>query len=152
MTHRNELRAAIELDAAPADVWAVLMDVEAYGRWNPFVTSIDGTPAIGSRLTVRLQPPGRRGITMHPTVTELEPGRVFAWLGALGVPHVFDGAHRFELQPIDEGRRTRFVQSERFSGLLVPVVRRAILPATLEGFTAMNGALAERVAARRLPA
>ena len=63
------------------------------------------------------------------------------------MPHSFDGAHRFELQPIDGGTRTRFVQSERFRGILLPLVRRSILPATLRGFEAMNLALAERVVA-----
>jgi hypothetical protein len=143
----NELRAEVEIDATPAEVWAVLMDFSSYPRWNPFVTSIRGGAAVGDRLTVRLQPPGGRGITMRPRVTESEPGRTFAWLGVLGVPHLFDGAHRFELEPIDGGRRTRFVQSERFRGLLVRAVRRAILPATLRGFEAMNRSLAARAAA-----
>ena len=54
-------------------------------------------------------------MTSKPAVTVNEPGRAFGWLGRLGgVPHIFDGAHRFELEPIDGGRRTRFVQSERF--------------------------------------
>ena len=66
-------------------------------------------------------------------MTVNEPGTAFGWLGKLGgVPHLFDGAHRFELEPIDGGSRTRFVQSERFRGILLPLVRRSILPATLE--------------------
>jgi hypothetical protein len=85
---------------------------------------------------------------MTPTVTVNDPGTAFGWLGSLGgVPHLFDGAHRFELEPIDEGRRTRFVQSERFRGILLPLVRRSVLPATLRGFEAMNRALAERMVA-----
>jgi hypothetical protein len=39
------------------------------------------------------------------------------------------------------------VQSERFRGILLPLVRRSILPGTLSGFEAMNRALAERVVA-----
>jgi hypothetical protein len=84
---------------------------------------------------------------------EIEPGKAFGWLGRLGgVPRVFEGAHRFELAPIDGGRRTRFVQSERFRGILLPLVRRSILPPTLRWFEAMNGALAERAAAVKAPA
>ena len=147
MTDRNELRAEIEIDAEPARVWAVLMDFEAYPEWNPFITSIQGERTVGAKLRARLQPAGGRGITMTPSVTVNEPGSAFGWLGKLGVPHLFDGAHRFELQPIDGGSRTRFVQSERFRGILLPLVRRSILPATLAGFEAMNRALAERVVA-----
>ena len=148
MTHRNELRAEIEIDAEPARVWTVLMDFETYPDWNPFITSIQGERTVGARLRARLQPAGGRGITMNPSVTVNEPGSTFGWLGKLGgVPHLFDGAHRFELQPIDGGARARFVQSERFRGILLPLVRRSILPATLRGFEAMNQALSERVVA-----
>ena len=148
MTNRNELRAEIGIDAAPGRVWAVLMDFEAYPEWNPFITSIHGEREMGARLRARLQPEGGRGITMSPSVTVNERGAAFGWLGKLGgVPHLFDGAHRFEVQPIDGGTRTRFVQSERFRGILLPLVRRSILPPTLAGFEAMNRALADRAAA-----
>ncbi len=150
MGTKNELRAEIEIDADPGTVWTWLTTFEAYPDWNPFIPSIDGSPVSGSRLRVRLQPPRGSGITMHPVVTVSEPGRAFGWLGRLGgVPRLFDGAHRFDLEPIDEGRRTRLVQSERFRGILVPFVRRSILPATLEGFEAMNRALAERAVATK---
>jgi hypothetical protein len=65
------------------------------------------------------------------------------------VPHLFDRGHRFGLEPIDAGRRTRFVQSERFQGIVLPFVRRSVLPPTLRGFQAMNRALADRAAAMR---
>jgi hypothetical protein len=152
MTAKNELRAEIEIDADPGTVWDVLTDFEAYPGWNPFITSIDGAQRLGARLHARLQPPGR-GFTMKPTVTVNEPGTAFGWLGRLsGMPRLFDGAHRFDLEPIDDGSRTLFVQSERFRGVLLPFVRRAILPVTLQGFQAMNRALADRAAAAKAAA
>lgn len=148
MTAKNELRAEVEIGADPDTVWHVLTDLAAYPEWNPFITSIEGDLSVGSRLHVRLQPPEGRGITMKPVVTVSEPGSAFGWLGRLGgIPHLFDGAHRFELHPIDGGRRTRFVQSERFQGILLPLVRRSVLPATLRGFEAMDRALADRAVA-----
>jgi hypothetical protein len=153
MGTRNELRAEIEIDADPGTVWAMLTTFEAYPVWNPFIRSIQGSLEPGSRLHVRLQPPGGRGITMAPVVTVSEAGRAFGWLGRVGgIPRLFDGAHRFELESMDEGRRTRLVQSERFRGILVPFVQRSILPATLEGFEAMNRALADRAVAAKASA
>jgi hypothetical protein len=152
MTVRNELRAEIEIDADPSTVWGVLADFEAYPEWNPFIDPIEGNQEVGARLRLRIQPPDSRGMTLTPHVTVVEPGRTFGWLGTLGVPHLFDGAHRFELEPIDGGRRTRFVQSERFRGVLLPFVRRSVLPATLRGFEAMNRALADRAVAKRTSA
>jgi hypothetical protein len=150
MKAKNELRASIDIDADPATVWDVLTDFGAYPEWNPFIKPIEGGQSLGSALRVRLQPDAGRGFTMKPVVTVNEPGKAFGWLGRLGgVPHLFDGAHRFELEPIDGGRRTRFVQSERFQGILLPLVRRSILPPTLRGFEAMNRALADRAVAKQ---
>jgi hypothetical protein len=76
---------------------------------------------------------------MEPVVTVNDPGRTFGRLGRLGgVPRLFDG-----------GRRTLFVQSERFHGILLPLARRKVLPPTLRGFEAMNRALADRAVAQK---
>ncbi len=146
MALTEELRAEVEIDATPDQVWETLTAFEASPSWNPFIVSIQGEPKVGAKLKVRLEPPGGRGITLRPTVTTAEPGRVFAWLGRFGIPGVFDGAHRFELEPLGEGR-TRFVQSEHFRGVLVPLLRRSLRTHTLAGFEAMNRALADRVRA-----
>jgi len=149
MTAKHDLRAEIEIDADPATVWGVLLDFEAYPDWNPFIHPIVGEQVVGARLRVRIQPPGSRGMTMKPRVTVVEPERTFGWLGTFGIPHIFDGAHRFELEPIEGGARTRFVQSEHFRGVLLPLAARSILPNTLRGFEAMNQALAERAVAQK---
>jgi hypothetical protein len=148
MAFTERFHTEIEVAAPPEEVWETLTAFEAYPSWNPFLVSVVGAPMVGARLKVRLEPPGGRGITLRPTVTECEPGRVLAWLGRLGLPGVFDGAHRFALEAL-AGGRTRFVQSERFSGVLVPLFRRSLRAHTLPGFEAMNHALADRVAAHR---
>jgi hypothetical protein len=62
------------------------------------------------------------------------------WLGQLVVPGVFDGEHRFRLEPLGPDR-VRFVQEERFTGLLAPLILRFIERGTRQGFEAMNSAL-----------
>ena len=62
------------------------------------------------------------------------------------MPGIFDGRHRFELEPIDENR-TLLRHSEHFNGVLVRFMRKSLDTQTLAGFEAMNQALAERVAA-----
>jgi hypothetical protein len=143
MVFTEELRAGRDIDAKPERVWEILTGFESFGSWNPFIVSIEGKREVGSRLEVRLEPPGGRAMNFRPTVTESEPGRAFGWLGRLGFPGVLDGAHRFELEELPAGR-TRFVQSERFRGALVPLLRRSLRTNTLAGFEAMNRALQER--------
>src|SRR5918996_6194888 len=114
----KELRTEIEIGAAPERVWQVLTDFDAYPGWNPFIRSIEGETVVGSRLKVRIEPPGARGMTFKPTVRAVEPARELRWLGRLFVPGLFDGEHRLTVEPVDGGR-SRFLQSERFDGLLV---------------------------------
>lgn len=142
----HALRTTIDIDAPPSVVWDVLVDLEAYAEWNPFVVSASGSVATGERLVNRIEPPGGRGMTFKPTVTEVEDQRTFEWLGRLGLPGIFDGRHRFELSERDGG--TTFEHSEEFSGILVRFMRKSLDSHSLDGFDAMNAALKERAEAR----
>ena len=143
----HQLHTEIEIDAPTEIVWDVLIDLDHYVEWNPFIVEAKGTPAVGERLTNRLQPPGGKAMTFRPTVTEREEEGSFEWLGRLGLPGVFDGRHRFELTQAGDGR-TRVVHTEHFRGLLVRLMKRSLDTNTLAGFTAMNEALKARAEAR----
>jgi hypothetical protein len=124
----------------------VLADLPAYGEWNPFIKKIDGEPRTGTKLEVRMEPEGERAMTFRPTVLTVEPLREFKWLGHLLVPGIFDGEHRWLIEEIEPGR-VRFTQSERFGGILVPLLWKKLRDGgTAKGFRAMNEALAARVA------
>lgn len=137
----------VDIHAEPAQVWDVLTDFPAYPEWNPFITSISGPARVGERLVVRLTTPRGRAITMRPRVETADTGRRFGWLGHLGVPGIFDGAHEFVIDPQPDGS-TAFTQRETFRGVLVPFVGR-LLAQTEQGFAAMNAALKERAEAVR---
>ena len=139
----KSLVTTVHVNAPAAVVWEVLTDLERYAEWNPFVIEAAGEVVVGARLTVRIRPPGGRATRFRPTVTAAEPERRFAWLGRLfGVPGLFVGAHRFELEPA--GGATRLVQAEDFRGLLVPLVSRSLEAGTRAGGEAMNAARARR--------
>jgi hypothetical protein len=144
----RELRFEIEFEGTPEDAWAVLTDLPAHPRWNPFITEIEGELRVGARLDVRLQPVDERAMTFHPRVLVVEPTRELRWIGKVLLPGVFDGEHRFLIEDLGAGR-VRFVQSERFRGILVPFLWRRLRDGgTAAGFRAMNEALARRVAER----
>jgi hypothetical protein len=134
----RELRHEIEIDVAPAAVWQTLTATDDYS-WNPFMHRIAGNLAVGEKLRVEIEPPEGRIVKFKPTVLEVEQERKLRWLGRFLMPGLLDGEHSFELQPLDGGR-TRFTQSERFSGVLVGLFR-STLDKTEHGFAAMNEAL-----------
>ncbi|HEY1177208.1 MAG TPA: SRPBCC domain-containing protein [Phytomonospora sp.] len=139
------LSRTTEIPAPPEKVWAVLTDLAAWADWNPFIFHAEGEPVPGSRLTLKMRDTRGSVMTFRPTVLAADGPRELRWLGRLVMPGVFDGEHRFELTATDGG--TRLAQSENFSGLLVPLLRRRLEERTGPQFEAMNNALAERVAA-----
>jgi hypothetical protein len=139
-----ELTTRVEIDAPPERVWAVLTDFERYHEWNPFM-NVAGRANDGARLHVELSPPGGRTSRFRPTVTRVDAPRELRWLGHLGTAGLFDGEHRFVLDPIDGGSRTSLTHAESVSGVLAPVVWRFVDTATGRGFEAMNAALKTRV-------
>lgn len=131
---------------APAErVWDVLAAVDAWPQWNPFAR-MSGRLAVGERVSVTLTLPGRKPMTLRPTIVKLEAGRELRWLGHLGVAGLFDGEHGFRVVPEDAGR-CRFEHFETFRGLLVAPVMWMVGEATRQGFEAMNRALKARAEA-----
>jgi hypothetical protein len=136
----KQLYTEIEMDAPIERVWHLLTDFEHMPSWNPFIPEIQGVAQEGAELKVHLRPPGGRGMTFRPTVLKAEPNRQLRWLGKLLVTGLFDGEHIFELEPLSD-QRTRFVQREKFRGLLVPLLAGSLEKGTKDGFVAMNQAL-----------
>ena len=131
----------VEIGAPTGRVWGVLTDFAHFPEWNPFIVRIDGSPEPGARLRVEIRPPGKSAMTFAPVVLAARPGKELRWRGRLLLPGVFDGEHAFELE--ERSGHCSFRQSERFTGLLVPLLGGA-LAATERGFQAMNAALKQR--------
>ncbi len=142
----REIRAEIEIDAAPERVWQVLTDFAAYPEWNSFITSVAGEARVGAQLAIRIEPVGGRAMTFKPRVLRCEGPRELRWLGRLLLPRIFDGEHIFELNEVDGGG-THLVQREEFRGALVWPLLRMVGGGSEKGFVAMNEALKARAEA-----
>ncbi len=139
----REITTEIDIRARASHVWEILMEFGAYPSWNPFIKKIAGSPAVGSRLDVTMEPPGGKSMRFTPRVRAVRPNREFRWKGRLFVPGIFDGEHRFIIEPT--GKNTvHFIQREQFSGILVPFVWKMLDTKTRKGFVAMNKALMSR--------
>lgn len=98
---------AIDVSAPSDIVWRVLTDFAGYGSWSD--ASIDGVARVGSRLTV-----GMPGMSFHPVVTAVEPGRRLQWNGTLFWKGLLQGKHSFLLTTNDDDT-TRLVNHETFT-------------------------------------
>jgi hypothetical protein len=134
------IHTEIEINASAEKVWRVLTDFVAYPEWNPFIRRLEGEVSVGARLQVYIQPSGGKGMSFRPTVMVAERNKELRWLGHLWFPGFFDGEHLFVIEALSEGR-VRFVQQERFGGLLVPFLSKMLDRDTRRGFEEMNQAL-----------
>lgn len=138
----KEIKTEVVINAKPEMVWQILSDFESYPDWNPFITSIKGKAEAGSKITVRIEPPGAKGMTFKPKVLSVIKNKEFSWLGHFLFPGLFDGEHKFELIKNTNGTTT-FIQGEKFKGILVPLFRKMIDNNTVCGFNEMNQKLKE---------
>ncbi|WP_019142762.1 SRPBCC domain-containing protein [Noviherbaspirillum massiliense] len=141
-----EIRTEIEINASAGRVWSVLTDFAGHPAWNPFVRRIEGMPKAGERLTVWIQPPGGKGMRFRPIVLEATSEQELRWLGRVLLPGMFDGEHYFRIVPVGEDK-VRFIHGERFSGVLVGLLKSSLETGTRAGFEAMNRALKARAEA-----
>ena len=138
------IHSVIEINASAEKVWRVLTDFAAYPKWNPFVRIVEGEVSVGARLQVYIEPSSGNGMLFSPTILVHEPNRELRWLGHLWLPGIFDGEHSFVIEPLGDGR-VRFIQRERFKGLLLPFLSKMLDRDTQRGFEEMNRALKLRV-------
>ena len=146
----STIERSIDIDATPATVWSILTDTSAYSSWNPFMTRLTGDLIVGEKLEVRIAPPNARPMTFKPTVLAVDPERELRWLGRFILPGLVDGEHSLHIELLADGR-SRFTQTERFSGLLVRPLG-SMLGKTELGFEQMNAALKTRAESSRAPA
>lgn len=135
------IRTEIEIAAPPAAVWTVLTDFDGYPEWNPFITSAEGTLAVGEVLTLCMVLDGGKPQTFTPSVKAVQENAELRWFGALRWSWLFNAEHRFALTAVGSG--TRVVHSEVFRGWLVPLLRNTI-DRTEQAFRALNSALRDR--------
>jgi hypothetical protein len=134
-----------EIDAPASRVWEVLTDLPAYREWNPFIVEARGTVAAGETLSLQMAIGERDPMTIEPRLLVVEPDRELRWKGRLFIPGLFDGEHAFALTALD-GERTRLDHWEKFSGVLLPIVRMVVYDDTVRAFHMLNEALARRAA------
>lgn len=139
-----EVMAAIEIDAPAAAIWGVLTAVDRFHDWNPFIRDARGATDVGGTLRLRVRPSLPLPLVFHATVIARDEPRSLRWHGEVLTGWLGRGDHTFEIEPIGDGR-SRFVQVERFSGILPRLGARLLARETRRGFAAMNRALKERV-------
>ncbi|HEY3742156.1 MAG TPA: SRPBCC domain-containing protein [Bryobacteraceae bacterium] len=110
----------INIRATTRTIWNILTDAAGFPRWNSTVASIEGHIGEGERLRLRVPGSDR---TFTPRVSGVAPEQRMTWTG--GFAPLFKGIRIFELTPRSDGS-TDFAMRESFSGLMLPLMKRAL--------------------------
>ena len=130
--------------AAPAErVWQVIVDLDRYPEWNPFVVACRSSLRVGEPIEMRVRVFPFFAQPQRETILEHEPGRLLCY----GLPKRGSGAlfsrrcHEVEAQGPE---RARYVSRFELDGWMEPVVRSLLGRLLAAGFAAMSAAIGER--------
>ncbi len=130
-----EIATSILINSSSEKIWDKLVDFGNYSDWNPFIKSIVGEVEKGNKIHVEVQ-----GMSFKPIVTAFDMNERLQWKGVLIASFLFEGTHLFEIQ--DHGNNTcTFKHSEKFKGVLLPLLKRKLSTETKPAFEAMNQSL-----------
>jgi len=114
--------AKTTIRAHPEQIWALLTDATGYICWNSTVQKVEGSIALGERVTV--YPKANPGRAFPVTVVELQASRRMVWSSGLPLG-LFKGQRTFTLTPGENGG-CEFSMREEYTGLLAPLIGRSI--------------------------
>lgn len=134
------IQTEIILHAAIEDIWHMLIHIEQWSAWNPFIINATGNLCVGSTLTNTILNNGKQ-VTFQPVITALIPQKKLAWRGSAFAGGLV-GRHYFVLNALSK-HQVKLTQGEVFSGWLAWLIFPLIKQQTQAGFIAMNNALSD---------
>ena len=124
--------ATVAIDAPLETVWAVMMDLDAYGEWNPFLLRAEcpTPPAPGDPIVLHVRWPNGRTTRSPERISLVEPPHQDGSATRATLAYVYEGlparlglvrGTRFQRLSQVAGGPTVYDTVEEFSGPLVPL-------------------------------
>lgn len=141
MLAKKSVHSEVLIPANPAQIWEVLVDVDAYPEWNPAMKLIEGTVKEGEKVTYEFTDGAGAVSQIASTVRKIIPGTLLNQGG--GLPGIITFDHRYILEQLEgETPVTRVTIHEDYRGIYVWFWD----PTTVgEAYEKLNQALSVRV-------
>ena len=131
----------LSIRATPETVWAILTDASRWTEWNTTVDKIEGTIALGNKVTVYAKiSPGR---AFPVKVAVLDAPKRMVWSGGMPLG-LFKGERTYTLTPKDGG--VEFDMREVYTGLMAGMITKSI-PDLTPAFVEFGEALKKKAEA-----
>ncbi len=148
-----KLHESVEVEASAERVWEVIVDLDRYGEWNPFVVAASSTLNPGEPIHMKVRLFGAFTQPQTETILEVEAGHRLCY--GLG-PTAFGAlmSHRcHEIEALSESR-SRYTSHFELEGWISPVVDLLMGGRLGRGFAGNTASLkdrAEQLAGTRTP-
>jgi hypothetical protein len=120
-TFRQDCTVRCDIHAPPDRIWSLLTNASAWPSWNSTVISLEGTIALGEKISLKAKVAPDR--TFKLRVTKLAPAHEMEWSD--GFAPMFKGVRSYTLQS-KTGGVTEFAMTEVFSGAMLPMIRGSL--------------------------
>jgi uncharacterized protein YndB with AHSA1/START domain len=120
-TFRLTFSVTRTIAASETTLWSLLADVAAQSKWNSTVTSIEGTIALGKRVSFKVPEAPRQ--TFSPKVVVYDEPKLMVW--RLSRWPLLVSNRTYRLSPRPDGK-TEVTITEVFHGLLLPLAAKSL--------------------------
>lgn len=112
----------IQINASAETVWTILTDLSGWPQWNTTIEKIEGSIALGGKVTVHAKASPGRAFPLQ--VTEFITNQTMVWTGGMPLG-LFTGKRTYTITST-EGNAIEFSMNENFTGLMAPLITRSI--------------------------
>jgi hypothetical protein len=118
----KSFNTSIKINAPAEKVWNILTDASNWTQWNTTIEKIDGSIALGNKVTVVTKASPDQAFPLK--VTKFVPYRSMVWTGGMPLG-LFTGKRTYSVNQINESS-SEFSMNEVFTGLMAPLFTRSI--------------------------
>lgn len=114
---KKSVHAEIKVQASPAQVWAILTDIQQIREWNHVLIPVEGELVEGNKIKYEFyQEQGGKATIIDAKVNRIEKEKLINQKG--GIPGVLTFDHQYRLESVSVG--TKVIIHEDYRGIMVP--------------------------------
>jgi len=138
ISSKHEVITQITIKTTPAEVWNMLIDVDKYPDWHPYIKKIEGRLEKRAQIKVTYKKNDTQDAVFSAYIIDMEPNRMLSWGGSLGF--IFRAKHYYRIELVNDDS-IKLIQGEYWRGIFGGMYGKKIYVDTARKFELMNNKL-----------